>query len=152
MATKRGDECKLFRCATLLDGLTNTPALATWLEVENIKNASTDLTRNPMDNTVRAHGNFESKKAGRFQCKVNFEIDWNPADVDFAAIRTAHINGVPIAIAAMDGDIEVAASEGPAANWTVSSFVRNEPDGEKATATVTLEPYDQAEYYTVAGS
>ena len=147
-----GMSCKLYRCATLLDGTTNTPALATWIEQDNVKDLTLNLETGESDITTRANNGWRATAATLKDGSIEFEMLWKPSDAGFAAIQAAWAAGTEIALAALTGADDVAGSEGLASNFTVTNFSRNEPLEEAVTVSVTLKPSSFTQWYTVAGS
>ena len=145
-----GMDCKLYRCATLLDGDTNTPALATWIELDNAKDVTVNLETGEADITTRANNGWRATAATLKDGSIEFEMLWKPADAGFAALQAAWAAGSEIAIAALDGADDADGSEGLASNFTVTNFSRNEPLEEAVTVNVTLKPSSFTEWYTVA--
>jgi hypothetical protein len=74
---------------------------------------------------------------------------WETGDAGFTALKSAWANGEEIALAAMDGDIELSGSEGLVGNFAVTNFSRSEPLEEGVTVTVTVKPASQTDWYEV---
>jgi len=144
-----GMDCKLYRCATLLDGDTNTPDLATWIELDNAKDVTVNLETGEADITTRANNGWRATAATLKDGSIEFEMLWKPADAGFAALQAAWAAGSEIAIAALDGADDADGSEGLASNFTVTNFSRSEPLEEAVTVSVTLKPSSCTEWYTV---
>ena len=75
---------------------------------------------------------------------------WDTTDAGFTALQSAWASSAEIALAAMDGDIETAGSQGLAGNFTVTNFSRNEPLEEAITVNVTVKPSSYTTWYTVS--
>jgi len=148
---KLGMECKLYRCATLLDE-TNTPALATWIELDNVKDVNLQQENGEADVTTRANNGWRATAATLKEATIEFEMLWKPSDAAFTAILTAWLNATEIALVALDGADDVVGSQGLASNFSVTSFTRNEPLEEAVTVNVTLKPSSYTQWYTVAGA
>ena len=144
-----GMNCKLYRCATLLDA-TNTPAAATWIEVDNVKDVNLQQENGEADITTRANNGWRATAATLKEATIEFEMVWKPSDAAFTAILNAWLNATEIALVALDGAEDAAGSQGLASNFSVTSFTRNEPLEEAVTVSVTLKPSSIIDWYTVA--
>lgn len=151
MAKKVGLDCKLYYCATALDGESNTPALADWNEIDNVRDLTLNLSTGEADVSTRASSWRQTKQTLK-EGSIDFEMLWDTDDEAFSAIQDAWEDGEEIALAAMDGDIEVAGAEGLASNFAVTNFSRNEPLEEGVTVSVTVKPSSYTEWYVVTGS
>lgn len=151
MAKKVGLDCKLYYCATDLDGVTNTPALATWIEITNVRDLTLNLATGEADVSTRASSWRQTKQTLK-EGSIDFEMMWDTDDAAFEALQAAWSDGTEIALAAMDGDIEVAGAEGLASNFSVTNFSRNEPLEEGVTVSITIKPSSYTEWYEVSGS
>ncbi len=148
---KLGKDCKFYYSSTALDGSANTPATVEWNEIDNVRDLTLNLEKGEADVSTRAGGwklTLPALKDG----SLEFEMMWDTSDAAFTALQEAWNNGTEIALAAMDGDIESAGSEGLASNFSVMSFNRSEPLEEGVTVSVTVKPSSHPEWYTVSGS
>ena len=144
-----GKECKFYYSAELLDGSTVTPALATWVEIANIKDLTLSGESGEADVTTRAAVDWRQTLATFKEGGLEFEMMWEPGDAAFEAMLTAWLTNGQIALAAMDGDIAASGSQGLVSNFSVPKFTRNEPLEEGVTASVTVKPASQTEWYKV---
>jgi len=152
MANKLGMECKLYRCATLLDDIANTPALATWIEVTNVKDLKRNLSTREADMTTRDNDGWEATRATLKSGTVDFGMLYDTDDAGFTALQEAWDGSDEIALAVMDGDIEVGGAQGLVGNFSVTNFGINEPLAEGVTVDVTVKPSTETEWYTVSAS
>lgn len=152
MSHKLGMECKFYRCASLIDDASNTPALATWVEVTNVRDLTLNLETGEADITTRANSGWRATAATLKDGSIEFEMLWDTDDAGFSAIQDAWSGSSEIALAAMDADIETAGSEGLAGNFVVTNFSRSEPLEEGVMVSVTVKPSSDTEWYEVAGS
>jgi len=150
MAKKLGLNCKFYHSDTLLDGDVNTPSTVTWQEISNVKDLTLNLETGEADITTRANNGWRATLATLKDGSIEFEMLWETGDAGFTALKTALATGSEIALAAMDGDIETAGSEGLAGNFTVTNFSRSEPLEEGVTVSVTVKPCSQTDWYEVA--
>ena len=149
MAKKLGLNCKFYHSDTLLDGDVNTPSTVTWQEISNVKDLTLNLETGEADITTRANNGWRATLATLKDGSIEFEMLWETGDAGFNALKTAWATGAEIALAAMDGDIETAGSEGLAGNFTVTNFSRSEPLEEGVTVSVTVKPSSQTDWYEV---
>ena len=149
MAHKLGMECKLYYDSTPLAG---GPETGTWLEMANTKDVTLNLETGEADITTRANNGWRATAATLKDGSIEFEMLWDTADAGFTAIQAAWQNAAEIALAAMDGDIATAGSQGLASNFTVTNFSRSEPLEEAVTVSVTIKPSSYTAWYEVGGA
>lgn len=141
MATITGDDCKLYRTASLADTQNATIDAATWVLVDNIKGDVTlNLERTTADASTRAGQGYRSNIPTLADGTVEFEMLWvqGTGDANFTALKDAFFNKTTIAMAVMDGDINTNGSQGLVAFFYVSNFSRTEPLEDVVTASVSL--------------
>ncbi len=151
MAKKIGLDAVLYRSATVLDDDTNTPALATWIEMGNVRDVTLNLEKGEADVTTRGNNGWRARRGTLKDGSLDLEMIVDPEDADYQAVRNAYMNNTEIALAAMSGDITEEGEEGLAANYEVFSFTRNEPLEDAMTVSVTLRPSSEITWHTVAG-
>ena len=143
-----GYEAKLYFGTTPLAG---TPDTGTWTELDEVKDVTIGDEIDEVSVTTRANGGRKSTDGGLRDNSLEFDIPADAAEAGYAALHTAYKGRNAIAIAAMDGPIATIGSKGPAGNWKVLGFARNEPLGDQVTVSVTLKPFDyMADYEVVA--
>jgi len=133
MGIRLGLDAKLFRN-------TGNYAAPTWNEIKNVKDVTLNLEAGEADATTRGNGRWRATVATLKDASIEFEMVWDSADDDFTAIRDAFLNHTGIELAAMDGDILTAGSQGLRATFAVTNFSRNEPLEEAITVSVTVKP------------
>ena len=84
MGVKLGMDAKLYRN-------TGTYASPTWNEVKNVKDVTLNLEAGSADVTTRGNGGWRANIATLKDASLEFEMVWDTADDDFAAIRTAFL-------------------------------------------------------------
>jgi len=151
MSLKIGLNCKLYYSDTELDGDTVTPATATWVEIDIVRDVSIPMERGKADLPTRG-STWNQSATTLLTAGLEFQIKNDTADAGYIALRDAFINNTEIAVAAMDGDIEVAGAEGLASNMMVENFTRGEPLEEGVSIDVRLCPSSQTEWYESTGS
>jgi hypothetical protein len=133
MAVKLGLDAKLYRN-------TGTHPAPAWNEVKNVKDVTLNLEAGEADVTTRGNSGWRATVATLKDASVEFDMVWDTADDDFAAIRDAFLNHTAIEVAVMDGDIATAGSQGLRATCMVTNFSRNEALEEAITVSVTVKP------------
>jgi len=146
MTAQRGYECKLYRNT----GTYDTPV---WSEIKYVRDNQLNQEAGEVDVTSRASGGHKEVIAGLFEEGLEFDIRWKPDDANFAALRTAfHARGT-VELAAMDGDVAAAGSQGLRGTFAVLSFSRPEKLEEGTVANVVVKPTSSdhvPEWMTVA--
>ncbi len=148
MSHKLGMECKLYYNSTPLAGPPNGGG---WTEMPNTKDVTLNLETGEADITTRANNGWRATAATLKDGSIEFEMLWDTDDAGFTAIQAAWQNAAEIALAAMDGDIATAGSQGLASNFTVTNFSRSEPLEEAVTVSVTIKPSSYTAWYEVSG-
>jgi hypothetical protein len=134
MPAKIGSEAKLYFCAA---GIGGTP---TWTELTNVKGNTLDLKAGEADVTTRANNGWKATLATLKEATIDFEMVWDTADAGFTAIKDAWLTKSILGLAAMDGDITVAGSQGLWADCQISGFTRDEPLDGPITVKVSAKP------------
>ena len=147
-----GMDCLLYRCATALDGDSNTPALATWLECEKVRDLNISQTKGLADITTRDNNGDRAQVGTLRERSLNFDMLYDTDDADFAAILYAYNNNTLIALAAMDGAIDSTGSEGLTANFSITECSRDESLEEGVKASIVAVPSTIIAWYEVTGS
>lgn len=122
------------------DSSGNGVANPTWVEMGNVRDVTQNLETGTSDVTTRTNAGWRAVAATLKDGTVEFEMVWNTEDAAFTAIQLAHLNSTNIACAFMDGDIDVAGSQGLVADFAVTNFSRAEPLEEAMMTSVTLQP------------
>jgi predicted secreted protein len=133
MAVRLGLDARLYRN-------TGTFAAPVWNPVQNVKDVTLNLEAGEADVSTRGTGGWRATVATLKDASVEFEMVWDTADDDFAAIRDAFLNRGALEFAVMDGDITLSGSQGLRATCMVTTFSRNEPLEEAVTVSVTIKP------------
>lgn len=149
MGNRIGLECKAYRSATPLSSTAFDGA--TWVEMTNVRDVQLPLNKTRADFSKRG-SKVRLNRGALQEWPVNFQIIWDSTDAACQALLTSYLTNAPIALAFLDGDESVADSEGPAANWEVMEFGRNEPLEEGVMVDVVVEPRDFADWYVTAGA
>jgi hypothetical protein len=136
-----GKDCKAYYSATPLTSTTYATPLSASIEITDIRDLDLNLSTDTTDISVRGGGGWKQSAVTLKDATISFNMKWLPADTAFSAILTAWLNNVEIAFFALDG-VKTAASgsQGPAGNWMVKSFKRNEKLTEAVSVDVELVP------------
>lgn len=129
-----GLDAKLYFCVA---GIGGTP---TWTELSNVKNVTLNLTKGEADVTTRANNGWKATAATLKEGSIEFEMVWDTTDAGFTAIKDAYFNNSTIGMAAMDGAITTAGSQGLWADCMITDFTREEPLEEALSVKVTAKP------------
>ncbi len=142
-----GFECKIYFDATALAG---TPDTGTWAELTIVKDVNVPDERDEVENTTRESNGVKTFETGLRTVGVEFEIEHDPANAGYAALKAAYEANTEIAIAVMDGDITTIGKTGVGGNFKVATFPRSEPLGDHVTSSIKLVPSSFIDDYTVA--
>lgn len=134
MNFKLGLDAKLYFCAA---GIGGSP---TWTELTNVKNVTLSLQKGEADVTTRANNGWKATAATLKEGSIEFEMVWDPSDAGFTAIKNSYFNNTPIGLAAMDGPVATAGSQGLWADCAIMDFSRDEPLDEAISVKVTAKP------------
>lgn len=143
-----GLDCKLYYNA----GSYDTPD---WVEVTIARDVTLSRTKGEADVSNRG-SRFKKRKATLIDAGVTTEFVWDTENTQFQAFQEAFDNDTPIECLVLDGDVEVAGSQGLRANMDVFKFDRSEPLEGAVMASIELKPtYDTANepaWFTAVGS
>ncbi len=114
-------------------------AAGPWVELPNTKDLTLNLETGEADVTTRGNAGWRATIATLKDGSVEFEMIWDPTDAGFTTIKNAFFGNAAIGIAAMDGPIATAGSQGLEADFAITNFSRKEPLEEAITVSVTLK-------------
>jgi hypothetical protein len=141
-----GKDCKLYRNV-------NTYASPSWNEIPNCKDLDLNLETSEADVTTRGNNGWEAVVAALNRGSIDFQMVYDTADVDFAAIRDAYLFKGTIEFAVLDGDHTVAGTQGLRATCMVINFGISQPLEEAVTVDVSIKPTYAANapsWYTIS--
>ncbi len=150
-----GKDCKAYYGSTALTASTNsayTTGVSSATELTNVKDLTVNLSSEKIDVGTRASGDWMATAPGRKDGTITFNMQWSAADAGFVAIKNAWLNKTEIPFYALDGDKATSGKQGPAGNFNVTNFTRNEPLNEAVTVDVELSPSSYNGWFTVGGS
>lgn len=132
MGAVLGLEAKLYRN-------TGSHSSPVWNEVPNVKDLTLNVEKSEADVSRRA-SRWKERRAALKDASIEYEMIWDPGDADFVAIKDSFFDDTSIEMAAMDGDIAVAGTQGLRATMDVFTFTRSEPLEEALTVKITQKP------------
>lgn len=150
MSNILGQDCKLYYGAGLISG--SGPGVVSWTEITNVRDLTLNVETGEADVTTRGSGGWVNVLAALKDGSLEFEMVWNTTDAAFAAIETAWEGNDEISLMALDGDKDVAGSEGLASNFIIKNFRRSEPLTDAVKVSITARPSSYTDWYTVVGS
>lgn len=112
-----------------------------WIEMGNAKDVTLSIETGEADVTTRANNGWKASVPTLKEAKIETTLVWDTTDPGFLAIQQAFFQNVAIGVAAMDGAITVAGSQGLQADMGITSFVRKEPLEEALAVEVTLKVF-----------
>jgi hypothetical protein len=148
MSIKLGMNAKLYRN-------TGTYATPVWAVMPNVKDLTLTLETGTAEVSTRGNAGWKATMATLREATIEFESIWDAEDVGFTTLRQAYFTSGTVEVAAMDGDITEAKSEGLRATVSVTNFSRSEPLEEAITASITLKPAystHSPEWMVISGS
>lgn len=128
-----GLDCKLYRN-------TGTYGTPTWDLVPIVRDLTLNLTKGEADITTRAGSGWMQRMGTLKDGSIEFGIVWESGDADFEAFRDSFMDNTLIDVAAMDGAIATAGSQGLRAEMETMSFSRSEPIAGAVEAAVKVVP------------
>lgn len=146
-----GKNAKAYASATTVTASTNSAyatAAAAATEVTNAKDVKLDFSVSTADVATRASGGWGAQVATIKSGSVSFTAIWKPSDPVFAILLQAWLDSEEIFFTALDGAHDVAGSQGPAGNFSVSDLSRSEGLNEAITAEIKLVPSSYNGWYT----
>jgi hypothetical protein len=132
-----GMDAKILFAAAVADPTTLDPAAMT--ELSNVKDVTVNHETGEADVTTRANQGWRATAATLRECSVEFQMVWKKNDAGFTAVKNAWLTGGEIALAVLTGDPDVAGSEGPFGNFSITNFSRNEALEEAIVIDVTAK-------------
>jgi hypothetical protein len=118
-------------------------ALGALTELDIVKDVTVSMEKAEVAATTRRNGRKACTKPGHMTIGVEFEMDFQPADAGFQAMRDAFLNDTPIRVAALSGDRSVSGSQGPMAEFHVMTFPINQPmeDGQSVSVKLAMDTF-----------
>ncbi|AQT67948.1 Phage major tail protein 2 [Anaerohalosphaera lusitana] len=124
--------------------------VATMTENSNVKDVTLSLEAGEADISTRGNSGWRATAPTLRECNCEFEMVWRPGDAQFDAIKTAFLSSGTVGMAVLTGDSTVTGSEGPAGDWSITNFSRNEPLEEAVTVSVTAKLAKFTEWFVAA--
>jgi hypothetical protein len=105
----------------------------------NVRDVTLNLETGEADSTTRGNAGWRSTEATLKDGTIEFEMVWDTSDAGFTAIQSAWFNAATIALAALDGESDVAGSQGLWGLFSITNFSRPEPLEDVVTVSVTAK-------------
>jgi hypothetical protein len=134
---------KLYYSATPVTAADNTSLLAGATGgtlIPLAQDVTVDLSTDKAEITTRGNSGWTQEVPTLKKGTIKFKMLWKPADATITALKTAWLAGTEIFAAALDGTAATSGSQGPAGNFTVTNFSRNEGLKEAMTLDIELSP------------
>lgn len=117
-------------------------ASADWVLVAHVRDLVLRLEAPAFDSTPRDAGGWKTAGAGLLGAALEFDMLWVPGDPALAAFRDAFVNGTPITLQALDGDVgsPTAGSAGLQLDCAITRFELPQVQREAMTISITAKP------------
>jgi TP901-1 family phage major tail protein len=114
-------------------------ALATLIEMSNVKDVTLSMEAGEADITTRANSGWRATAPTLRECTAEFEMLWKPGDAGFDAVKSAFLSAGTLRLAILTGNKSTPGSEGPLGDFSITNFSRSEPLEEGVTVSVTAK-------------
>jgi hypothetical protein len=131
-------DCKAYINSTAAVSTDYTTALSGATEVSNIKDLSLNFSTAKADISTRAGNGWVQSAPTLKDGTITFQMVWKPSDPAFDDLLTAWLGNDEVFFAALDGADDAVGSQGPAGNFAVTNFSRNEALPEAVMVDVEL--------------
>lgn len=121
-----------------------------WLEMSNVKDVTLTVEAGEAEMSTRENLGWRATLATLKEGTLEFEMNWEPGNAGFQAIKDAMLNSTIIGLAALDQ--EGATGEGLVADFAITNFSRSEPLEEVQTVSVTAKLSKFSEWTTTGVS
>lgn len=119
-----------------------TPPVWKWaglVEIGNVRDVTLTLESGEADVSTRGAQGWRATAPTLRECTVEFQMVWRPNDPVFEAIKSAYLDGSPIALAVLDRKRGMSCAQGPLGDFSITNFSRNEALEEAILADVTAK-------------
>lgn len=150
MQYRLGENAKVYYSGTAVTSTTYTLPTTT---IDRVQDVVVGAKNDTPEHTTRDSGGQKQYGASLQDLGVKFKIKVPASggtDAAYSALRDAFINKTEIAIFALDDLKAVIGAEGPAGNFVVASFDRDETGGKILFCDVELKPSSFNTWYIVA--
>lgn len=113
----------------------------TWSEIPIVSELTSSLEK-VMGKIKSRKSKWNRNRPSTRDLSIDFQLEDDPDDAGFQALRDAWLNDTLIDMAAVDQDIANSGAQGPRAEFYVTKFERGEPLEEGMTYSVTIVPGD----------
>lgn len=107
------------------------------------KDVSVTLEKTEVDANKRANGRWARTRPGHKSLSIEFDIEWQPTDAGFIALRDAFLNETPLRLAALSGARDVSGSQGPMGEFFIYNFPISQQlqEGQSVSVTAKLDTF-----------
>jgi hypothetical protein len=146
-----GKDCVAYFNSTLIDGGSNTHTsiLASATAINNIKDLTLNLTKGETDISTRGDSSWTTRAPTLKDATISTQIKWLPGDAFFEACLNSYLTDDEFAFYALDAARSVDGAQGPAGNWAVFNFTRNENLTEAVMVDVELKMSSYPDWFEV---
>lgn len=135
-----GINAKIYRTSALFTGNEASDVTsATKNEMSNVRQVAINGQAGEADISTRATSGWRATAPTLREMEVTFQMVAKSPDTDLAAIRTAWLNSSEVGLVVLTGAYDEAGNEGPAGNFTITNFSRNEDLEEAIVYDVTAK-------------
>lgn len=141
-----GFQCNLYRNT----GAYGTP---TWTVIPTVKDATLDLGGSDVDVSTRGNGGWKADALALLEAGLEFEVIWDTADTNLAALITAFFDRSVLDFLILDGAATVVGSQGLRAQCQIMKFPRDEKLDDAVRVKISIKPSYSAyppTWYTVS--
>lgn len=140
-----GLDGKLYITATPFSGDTPGDVAVTADDLmTNVRDLTINLETGEADITTRDNNGWRATAATLKDGSIEFDAVWKPGDTIFEVVKNAWLGNDEIGVAALDDVIGV--GEGPAGNYVVTNFSREEQLEEGMKVSITLKPSSEMQW------
>ena len=133
MGVKISLDGKLYYCAAGIGGV------PTWTEIKIVRDMTVTISKGEADVSSRGGGGWKAVVGTMKELVIDFEIVYDPEVAAVAALLDAFLNGTALGLAAMNGDIETAGTQGMWADCAILKFDEKEPLEGAVTIGITAK-------------
>lgn len=133
MAQKVGLDCKLY----VNDG---SYAVPDWTEVDIVRDATLNVEKGDADGTSRRSGRWRATLDTLKDASVDAVLVYDTDDENFVKFQEAFFDDTTLEVAVMDGDIDVADSQGLRMTVRVASFSQPQNLEDAVVVNISLKP------------
>jgi hypothetical protein len=115
-------------------------AVPVWNLIDNIKDLVLTLAKGKADVSRRATGGWKAQIGTLKEATIGWSSVWDTEDDDFLTFRNSYLDGDSVDLMVLDGESNVAGSQGFRADVECFTFTRNEQLTEAMSLDIECEP------------